>query len=200
MASFYTAQIVESNNLSLSDYIWRVASGMFRDKKDVPTVEDYPEDEDRELDLEGLAEAKAALAKLAATSDEELVAEERRRLVDGLVKYEQESQKRILLRERYETLRAKIIDWKVPTPNHQNLKDFARSEIENALSHDCSWLNRDNYVWSERSAAEIRAEGEKDARWDIQRYESNIKVSREHRANMRNWIATLEASLPRPKD
>lgn len=99
------------------------------------------------------------------------------------------------LREAYEAMLVKVKAWMPPTPDHDGLRDFMRTQIEQSIKFDC---HADSY-----SAPTVRLHGEAwmiDRRTrltrDLQYHEREHALAVERAAKSTAWVRALRDSLP----
>lgn len=114
-----------------------------------------------------ITQAEAELAEAQVLDGEQLLQEtyevnhaaKRRNL--------EREQERALERRRYEEMLAHARAWQPPTPEHDDLKDFMVSQLEDSLDFDCgsTYSEYDKLTPEEYKAARI-----KDATWKVEYY------------------------------
>lgn len=97
------------------------------------------------------------------------------------------------LRDRYNTMLEKVKEWVPPTPDHNGLKDFMISQLEDSIKFDCSEFQipiPDRIPWEDYSLAKMGScikrltEDKKRLAEEIERVENRNK-----------WILTLKQNL-----
>lgn len=199
MATSYTDLIAEKENCTLEEYAMRCARRfgalieMMEEPLDAPIPEKFePSTHNRDM----LVKDKAKYAKFMALTDEEKYAELERSYNEMVAEYskmeEEENEKRRILRERYEAMLEKVRAWNPPTPDHENLRDFMISQLEESIVFDCD----------EYKPIIPKKEEWCDVQSHINLLKRNIDISQEHydkeiiSYNKRNqWLSDLRESL-----
>lgn len=149
--------------------------------------------------LKKINELKRELKGLNKMSEGE--AEKRAKLHNEKLKREHENRIKECeeLRKKYENMKAKVLGWTPPTPNHMNLKKFMLEQIEISIEFDC-----------DESFIERNEEREVDGRaWLYDKKKSvqrNLNYYREeHEKEVRrckeatDWVKALRKSLPKER-
>jgi hypothetical protein len=135
MATGYTSYIEDGKIDNAKDFIMLCARAfgatiMMRDESlDIPIPEFKPDT----YYLEQFKKSKLRLEELKNITDEDL-----QQKIDDNYNQEIEYRKQVIkekvqLKEKYLNILNDIYEWKEPTPEHKNLKDFAIKQIEDTM-------------------------------------------------------------------
>lgn len=105
------------------------------------------------------------------------------------LKYRQEQE---LTRLRYEAMLAEARAWNPPTPEHEDLKDFMVSQLEESLDFDCGHDYRDP---DDLAPAEYKNQRLESARWHLQYSKDLLEKMEAKYANGTEYIRAFRASL-----
>ena len=106
---------------------------------------------------------------------------------------------RAVLHDRMKIMLKNAQGWTVPSEDHQELKEFALNQIENAIEHDCdsSYYQRVVQNTVHQSGAEYRAERIKFAEDDVKYIKEKIERKKNEAETFDGdkWILDLYESL-----
>lgn len=97
------------------------------------------------------------------------------------------------LKNRYIEMMEKIQDWEPPTPEHENLKEFAMRQLNEGIDWDCDTkyeqepVRMDPQDWIDRQIERY----EHDIKWNKEQKEKEIERVKENN----EWVLTLVDSL-----
>lgn len=98
------------------------------------------------------------------------------------------------LRAEYESMRAQVAAWRPPTPDHEGLKEFMLSQLDQSIDFDC-----DERFYS---TPEQRMSGPEWHAYEVEDVRRSIEThSRQHAAEVQRaasrtaWVKALRASL-----
>lgn len=198
MATGYTASILEG--CSFPEFIWRCAKAFganisMRDEASDKRVMRYTVNS---FHRECVFRAEKGLALFEAMD----MNEARRRFENLKRKYrahlEQrnaEWRKKLLL---YKKMRACVVEWTPPSPDHDGLKDFMIKQIDESIAHDCVELSpADDGDTCETAEDWLKSEIA-EYRTDIEYHTSQHLANVEHVAKLNTWNDLLVASVPQP--
>lgn len=108
------------------------------------------------------------------------------------------AQKRVL-RQKYESMLAEVKNWTPPTGEHENMKSFMVSQIEESIRYDCG---EDYYLEAIETAknthqAEFYWEKIREFEWSIQYHSKQLNEDSNRDTQRSNWIKELINSLPK---
>jgi hypothetical protein len=157
---------------------------------DIPELQ-VPDYHAKELDR-----LRRELFELEKLSDADLLADEMN-AIDGEV----DRNTRILndnkkLRKQYGDMLKQVKSWNPPTIEHDNLKQFMITQIEDSIKWDCNESYYDSKTYATPSVSEIRH-----SRWvrinkDILYHMDEYRKEVERTDKKNKWIKQLKDSLP----
>lgn len=139
MPTGYTAAI--KDDISFNQFVWGCARGMgaFVMMRDEPSDAEIPQQFDpNNYHYLAIISAKEELLKVHnMTVDEcnKASAAAHKKEVASNRKYIKASDD---LKIKYESMLAKVLSWKPPTPDHVNFKDFMIEQIQSSIKFDCN--------------------------------------------------------------
>ena len=197
MPTGYTAGI--ENDISFEDYLLSCARAFgacdhqrndsMKAKPKLRDVSDHYE--------ENILEMEAELGAIRSMNREqrEKYGQE---LKDEYIAYAQKSfNEKVLLKNKYDAMLAKVQAWNPPTPDHANLKQFMIDQINDSIRYDCDTAYTLEKLTEATNAKPVALVEEKAAG-----YESSIKFYEEEWAKEKQrveednrWISALYDSL-----
>jgi hypothetical protein len=197
MPSGYTSDIYEGKEVSGKEFIIRCARAfgaciMMRDDSlDTPIPEEFKPDT---YHLDKIEEAKNDLARYQKIHNEEI----QKIIDDDYVKRVEENKKYLQdtldLKKRYEKVLSEVEKWIPPTPEHDNLKNYAIEQLASSIQWDChtEHYTQELTKMSVEEWKKFKIEScIKDIKYHTEKYEEEVK-----RVNERNkWIKDLRDSL-----
>lgn len=199
MPTAYTAILGESEDMTLKDFAMLCARnfGALMCMRDEPLSVPIPEKFEPNAHFKkNLDRAQKEYDDFMALSDAEKSAYLERtytEMVERLSKEcEKSSEKKDVLRRRYNAMLLKVVKWKVPTPEHVNLREFMIKQIQDSIEWDCSeytphipdkakWCNIEGHIDMLKMSLE---QAEKI-------YEKNLETT----ASRNKWLSDLRESL-----
>lgn len=194
MPTGYTADVADGKVTEFHDFALNCARAFgaliaLRDYPEAPipaafkphtwSKDRLAEEEAKLKELESLTPKQA---ELRAFREYEEAARDRRRL----------NEKNELQRERYETMLVKVRSWKIPSPDHAEMKKFMVDQLEESIRFDC------NYVYNEPtrlSGAAWLEERITKAKNSIAYHTREWQKEVERTEESNRWVADLRASL-----
>lgn len=163
-----------------------------RDERlDAPIPEKFPVDDYHKKMID---ETKAQIIKVRAMTRESVDAEAEAEYQTALADRAKELVRRNALRAKYDAMLARVRAWIPPTPDHEGLKAFMQSQIEDSIKWDCL-VDFD----------EIEIQKERGEVWRIQKlialkrdltYHEKHNAEEIERTERRNaWVAALRTNL-----
>jgi hypothetical protein len=196
MPTGYTAKLMESGQ-TFQDFVMQCARAfgacvmMRDDPMDAPIPERF---EPSDYNVKRLAEAKAALARLQAMTNEDKIAFGESRKAESIASSEKWLAKEIEQNKRLEEMEASVNKWTPPSADHTELKSFMLQQIG---------VSKNSTDYIEKSMAETRAKSPMDfyaeavagANRDIE-YNTKGHAEEVERANSRTeWVRQLRESI-----
>lgn len=105
-----------------------------------------------------------------------------------------ERRKREATKDRYETMLSKVRSWRVPTPEHQNLRDFMEAQLVQSIDFDCRDLSGVMGGFPE-SAEKWRLLQIEHAAWNVEYHRSEGVKEKDRAASRTAWVKALRESL-----
>lgn len=203
MPSVYTAILGDTEDMKLKDFAMLCARnfGACIEMCDTPLSEPIPEKfEPSPFYKDRLEKSKQEYADFMALSESEKYAFLELTFNEMIEKskkdYEEASQRKDVLRRRYNAMLLKIVNWTPPTPEHENLREFMIEQLHDSIEWDCK---------------EYQPSLPKKEEWcDIVRYTDSLKEEIEYYqesydkesaryASMNKWLDDLRKSFENEK-
>lgn len=202
MPTGYTADLYDGKDVTFEHFVMRCARNfgalilMRDDNLDAPIEENrYTQGPDSYY-AQALATAKDELAAAQALTDDRAAVLAQQEYDKAERAYAKAVEKDAALRARYEAMLERVRAWEPPTPDHQGLKDFMVSQLEESIRFDCTTLNRSWYgPRAVRTPAEYRAAAIEKAAEAITRAEQELAKERERDETRIAWVTALQDSL-----
>lgn len=197
MLTGYTADI--EKGITFEQFALRCARnfGALIMMRDEPLDAEIPEKfEESSHYREALEKAERALAVIERLTPEECAARANAEHMERAAFARKELEKNNQLRASYEAMLAKARTWEPPSNDHQGLKDFMTSQIEESIRFDCSGdyyqqIMAENAlpgdVWKVAKTQELRE--------TIRYYREEVEKERERVAGRERWVRQLRESL-----
>jgi len=186
MPTGYTDAIVRNHDISFEEFALRCVramgvSVMMRDEPmDKPITRESitARNSENSYYMERLAEAEKKLERLESMGpdDEKFREEVKRERERDISSCKDQIEKISSLRRAYERILDKVDRWEPPTPDHQGLKDFMRSQITESMDFDCNEKFYEERL--ERITAEIDFAEEYESR--ISDAKDSVEYARKH--------------------
>lgn len=201
MPTGYTADVKDGKVTDLADFVVTCSRAfgafvMLRDSdQSLDATRRYIEDESYLAQSsyyeDSLVAARTRIAELEAMSEREALAAAQA-AADAVIEQNRAyAEARLVERERYEAMLAKVQAWEPPTSDHVEFKAFMVKQIEQSIDFDCNPFSMPvpdvSLGWR---AAEIERE-----RVRIVRAEEQIEEERHRNEGRRAWVVALLDSL-----
>lgn len=199
MPSGYTVRIHDGKPTTFEQFVWSCARGMgalimMRDDDwNAPIPErfepgDYAQNKIREIEaqLVELQSLSQEQAEIAAQADYE----------EAHQKWVNTREERLALRARYEAMKTQVEAWTPPSSDHEGLKTFMISQLDQSIDFDTSFnsefnkepVQKDGVTWVADQVSRLG----RDLKYYVQSHEEELA-----RTEARNqWLAQLRASVP----
>lgn len=210
MTSAYTQNIVAGEE-SFESYLWGIARSFpafrhMRDSRGATSVF-YPDpdrvdpsvEETREWYRECLTEAEVELERLESMTEEEKIEDFRSFIAEATADYEKELRAALAVRERLRKMKAKVVSWEPPTPDHAGLKTSALSLLDEELEHGARLPREPSFCESANDRHALLVEIHQA---DIYRYKeklATLELSKVRNLKSIKWIKELVDSVPPPE-
>lgn len=195
MPTGYTAKLAEGD-VPFHDFVWGCARAMgaLMMMRDEPRGAPIGRAKVVPYYAEKLAEAQEQAVSARAWSD----ADADRLAVEAnaaaLAYVETERAKVAALSARYESMRARVLAWKPPTPEHENFRGFMLDQLEKSQRCDCYFPASPKLHTGES----FRAEKLQMADYEIAHYTRELARDTKRVAEANAWIDALRESVGDP--
>lgn len=192
-----TSLVAENDNVTLEQFAMRCARyfGALVDMRDLPFDAPVPEKfEPSDYCRKRFEKAKAAYESFIANPPtyEDLERQYNDYVAKETSLAEKEKEHRKVIRQRYESMLARVMNWQPPTSEHEGLKTFMIDQLKNSIEWDCREYkphisDKESYIMCQASDESLK----KDIDYWAKEWGKEIK-----RVNERNkWVADLRESL-----
>lgn len=196
MPTGYTAPIYEGKEITFEQFMLRCARnfGALVDMRDEPLDTPIPDEfEPSEFYENKIKIYEAKLAAYVRPTREELDAEYQTAYDKAKVEYDLKEIERESMRKRYADMLEKVKNWQPPTSDHENLKKFAISQLEDSIDYDCryhefSFPDKDSWIETEMKSDEYII---KYLNYYKEQYAEEVKKCQERT----KWVRHLKGSL-----
>jgi hypothetical protein len=145
------------------------------------------------------------LQEILALTDEQAQAAAEEEAAKTVAQYQKMIDEALQQKDKYVAMLEKVQAWEPPTPEHQPLKDFMISQINDSLKWDC---NDDRIASYQEFIDELKIMN--GAEWktrqimyltdSIAQYKEKQRQENERTASRSEWVAQLRASLVVPTE
>lgn len=142
---------------------------------------------------EALSKAAAILAELATMTSEECAARSLVEHKNAMAKWHGRENTRAAQRVRYEGMRAKVLAWSPPSPDHVGLRDFMVEQLQKSIEFDCGGTY--DIAPGRLTPSEWKALRKADAERDIAYHTKARAEAIERTEGQNRWVAQLRESL-----
>jgi len=198
MPTGYTSKIYDGEQVTGKEFIMTCARafGALIEMRDEPMGAQIPE----ELKVDTHHEKQLERSKQELNNYKNMPIEEIQELVDETYKKKIEENKKyynekLELKNRYERVLAEVEQWKLPSPEHQNLKDYAIRQLEESILFDCGHIEDYAKEVKKETAEEYIQRQIDSCLWNIEYHQKewDKEVKRTNERNL--WIKQLRDSL-----
>ena len=201
MPTNFTYDLYAGNEMTFPEYAMRCAraSGMLAGMRDDPIDAVIPDEfEANSYYIEQLEKARANVARINKWDDAEAGRYAQYIYDRERCRYEEELFNKAALRERYETMLAKVKAWTPPTPEHQEIKEIAIQQLEQSIDSDCQ---TDHLTAPELSTGAVfKEEALRAARQEVSRYTEWYEEDKKRVKELTEWVKASRQSLAAPSD
>lgn len=199
MPTAYTAILGETEDMKLKDFAMLCARnfGALAAMRDEPLSVPIPEkfeippyykenlDRAQKKHADFMAMTESGRAEYLERTYNEIIEEYRK-------EQEESSKQKDILRQRYNAMLLKVVNWTPPTPEHENLREFMIEQIHNSIEWDCSEYtppipNKDEWCDIGRYKVELEEE--------IALSQKSYYKAVESVASRNKWLTDLRESL-----
>lgn len=197
MPTSFTEKIYDGEQQSFRDFALRTSRGVgatitMRDQSldTLPTPETVQNNST--YHAEKLLEANRRLDAATAMTDEEAEAKALQIYQNDVMSWQRRNVARHALRTRYNNMLAQVSVWQSPTKNHEPLKEFMISQLQESLEYDTPESPKPT-----RMTGQEYRQSEIDVAWRDIGYHTKRQVEQTlANYDRAEWVAALIASLP----
>jgi len=198
MPTGYTSKIYAGEQVTGKEFIMTCARafGALIEMRDEPMGAQIPEelkvDTYHEKQLEHSNQELNNYKNMSIEEAQELVDESYENKVEENKKYYNE---KLELKNRYEKVLAEVEQWKLPSPEHQNLKDYAIRQLEESILFDCGHIEDYAKEVKKETPEEYIQKQIDSCLWNIEYHQKewDKEVKRTNERNL--WIKQLRDSF-----
>lgn len=203
MPTGYTYPVRDKEDLSFEEFVWGCAKafGALMHMRDDDYGAEIKLPKESDYHKNALKEAQANLERLQKMTLAEAKVERDREYAETRQRAQESLAEKLAARKRYERMIKLVKDWNPPTSEHNGLKEFMLSQLNQSLDFDCN----DDYY--ERILAEPVKPVKKWLTIAIESAEYDVnyhikEAQKEHEGTLKSieWIMQLQHSVPLPKD
>lgn len=194
MATGYTADIAKGITFNQFALSCARAFGALIVMRDAPLGTEIPEKFKPDIAYydEMLAKSATELNGLNAMTDAELVESCSDIWEENVKAYKKAVASNIELRNKYNAMLKRVIEWTPPSPDHEGLKDFMAKQIRESIKFDCDYMPKEPKIITPREYYTKR----RDELLEKIKYYNEEKQKEIDLVNSRNeWIKQLRESL-----
>ena len=201
MPTGYTAGILDGTTKDFNQFAKHCSRAYIMHLRDEPMDSEYKKREVSDYHIKEIEKAKAELKQADSLSDEELIIQEKNRLIDSK-KYHLDREEKIKNDKiKLESFLEKAKSYIPPTEKHQGIADFMIEQLEKTIEFDCN----SNYhidelktidskiekVNADDIRSEMKVKATKDIAYHTKEHEADVKRCREHNQWYEDFIKNL---------
>ena len=201
MPTGYTAGILDGTTKDFNQFAKHCSRAYIMHLRDEPMDSEYKKREVSDYHIKEIEKAKAELKQADSLSDEELIIQEKNRLIDSK-KYHLDREEKIKNDKiKLESFLEKAKSYIPPTEKHQGIADFMIEQLEKTIEFDCN----SNYhidelktidskiekVNADDIRSEMKVKATKDIAYHTKEHEADVKRCREHNQWYEDFIKSL---------
>lgn len=195
MPTGYTAAIADG--ISFENFVWSCARafGALVTMRDDPTDAQVPEVfTPSPYYAESLEKARSELARLKAMTTREISAACAAAFTQAMQRHAERIAESTELRNKYNAMLAKVVQWTPPTPDHAELQKFMAEQIRQSIDFDCS--TRYEVAPQKQSPRAWHAAAIVEAQRSVDYHEHAAREEQERVASRNAWVKALRESVP----
>lgn len=201
MPTSYTAGILDGTTKDFNQFAEHCSRAFIMHLRDEPMDSEYKKREVSDYHTKAIEKAKTELKQADSLSDEELIIQEKNRLIDSK-KYHLDREEKIKNDKiKLESFLEKAKSYIPPTEKHQGIADFMIEQIEKTIDFDCSGtyhitaLQEIDLEIKNLNAKDIRSKikvkADKDIDYHTKQHEADVKRCEEHNQWYEDFIKNL---------
>lgn len=196
MPSGYTADVESGKVTEFRDFALQCARAfgaliMMRDDPlGTPIPDEFTPDN---YHAKKVVETMAELKRIEVMSSVDVAAECEREYAEASKRHRESVERSTEVRNRYNAMLAKVMEWEPPSPDHIELKNFMVQQLTESLKFDCSelppperWSPAD---WRQRQIERLTK--------DLEYHIKGDQDEHERTASRNRWVRQLRESLSR---
>ncbi len=143
MPTGYTEGILDGTTKDFNQFAKHCSRAFITHLRDEPMDSEYKKREVSDYHIKAIKKAKAELKKADSLSDEELIIQEKNRLIESKKYHLESKEKDELNKVKMDSFLEKAKAYVPPTENHQGIAKFMIEQLEKTIDFDC---NSNNHV------------------------------------------------------
>ncbi len=195
MPTGYTANIGDKD-ITFKQFVWSCARnfGALVMMRDDPNDAEIPEEfKPSNYHKESLEKAYRELKDLDQISEKEATLKSIEECNEKNKQEKEYEKKKLILKNKYLAMLEKVKAWNPPSPDHENLKKFMISQIEESIDFDCKvYPNKTNMPLSGKDWLKEKRDH---ILWEIEYHTKEDREECERVAGRNLWLKQLRESL-----
>lgn len=201
MPTFYTAGILDGTTKDFNQFAKHCSRAFIINLRDEPIDSEYKKREVSDYHIKAIEKAKAELKQADSLSDEELIIQEKNRLIESKKYHLESKEKDELNRIKMDSFLEKAKKYVPPTENHQGIADFMIKQLQETIVFDCDsnyHIDELKIIYSKIAKlnaddirSEIKAKATKDISYHTKEHEADVKRCEEHNQWYEDFINNL---------
>lgn len=201
MPTGYTAGILDGTTKDFNQFAKHCSRAFIMHLRDEPMDSEYKKREVSDYHIKAIEKAKAELKQADSLSDEELIIQEKNRLIESKKYHLESKEKDELNKIKMDSFLEKAKQYVPPTENHQGIAKFMIEQLEKTIEFDCN----SNYhidelktidskiekVNADDIRSEMKVKATKDIAYHTKEHEADAKRCREHNKWYEDFIKNL---------
>lgn len=185
-------EIIEKGG-TFKEYLRKCATNFFYDCDNLDQIKNEKNDY-HEKELKKAEDEYQNWLKLTKEEQQKLLEKERQ---DQIKQYEKIIQENTQKGQLYTKMRKEVVEWKIPTPDHQSLKDFMLQQIDlcNKEFTDQEYWNKQITDLQAKTFKILKDEQIKHFQWEINYHTEHKEKQAARIAKNKTWIDALEKDL-----
>jgi len=202
MPTGYTEGILDGTTKDFNQFAKHCSRAFIMHLRDEPMDSEYKKREVSDYHIKAIEKAKAELKKADSLSDEELIIQEKNRLIESK-KYHLDRKEKIKNDKiKLELFLGKAKSYIPPTEKHQGIADFMIEQLEKTIDFDCNSTYHidklktiDSEIENVKASvirAELKAKATKDIAYHTKEHKADVKRCEEHNKWYEDFIENLK--------
>lgn len=185
-------EIIE-NGGTFKEYLRKCATNMFYDCDNLDSIKNEKSDY-HDKGLKKAEEEYSTFLKLTDIEQEKILEKERQ---DQITQYKQIIQENTQKGQLYTKMREEVVNWTIPTPEHQYLKEFMLQQIDlcNKDFTDQAYWDKQTTDLQAKSIQQLKKAKIDHFKWEINHHTKNKEQNLDRIAKNTAWIEALEKDL-----